>query len=65
MLGLKGKINTALLAVMFLASASITVFSYRKSSEELNEAVEVGNTNLARATAAEISSVNSREFNVI
>lgn len=65
MLGLKGKINTALLAVMFLASASIMLFSYRKSSEELNEAVEVGNTNLARATAAEIASVNSREFKML
>ena len=65
MFGLKGKINSALMAVMFLASASITLFSYRKSTEELNEAVEVGNTNLARATAAEIFSVNSREFKML
>ncbi len=62
MLGIKGKINLAFLSVIFFATAGIMFFSYRKSSEELKTAVDVGNMSLARATASDIFNVNDREF---
>ena len=65
MLGLKGKINIAFLIVIFFASAVIVLFSYKKSSSELKAAVEVGNLNLAHATASDIFNVNAREFKML
>ena len=62
MLGIKGKINLAFLSVIFLASAGIVLFSYRKSSSELKTAVDTGNMALARATASDVFNVNDREF---
>ena len=62
MLGIKGKINLAFLSVIFLVSAGITLFSYRKSSSELKTAVDTGNMALARATASDVFNVNDREF---
>ncbi|MBQ8014276.1 MAG: methyl-accepting chemotaxis protein [Treponema sp.] len=62
MLGIKGKINLAFLTVIFLATAGIMFFSYRKSSDELKKAVDTGNMSLARATASDIFNVNDREF---
>ena len=62
MLGIKGKINLAFLSVIFFATAGIMFFYYRKSSEELKTAVDVGNMSLARATASDIFNVNDREF---
>lgn len=62
MLGIKGKINLAFLTVIFLASAGIVIFSYRKSSNELKTSVDTGNMALARATASDVYSVNNGEF---
>lgn len=62
MFGIKGKINLAFLSVIILASAGITIFSYRKSSAELKTAVDTGNMSLARATASDVFNVNDREF---
>ncbi len=45
-LGIKTKINLALVTLIFIASATIVLFSYRKSSSELTAAVETGNIDL-------------------
>lgn len=65
MLGLKGKINLAIIAVILLSSSSIVLFSYRKSSAELSDAIETGNLDLAHAAAAEIHNINSGEFKML
>lgn len=65
MLGLKGKINLAIIAVILLASSCIVLFSYKKSSAELTAAIETGNLDLAHAAAAEIQNINNREFKML
>ena len=65
MLGIKGKINMAFLSVIFLASAGIVVFSYIMSSRELSAQVDIGNMNLAHATASDIHNLNDREMKML
>ncbi len=65
MLGLKEKINLALVAVVLLSTSLIVVFSYRKSRSELTNAVETGNTNLVHAAASDIYVINEREFKML
>ena len=65
MLGLKGKINLAVITVVLLSSACIVLFSYRKSSAELRKSVETGNLTLVRTVADEIQAINEREFKML
>lgn len=65
MLGLKGKINAAIVTVMLISSACTVLFSYRKSSSELTASVETGNLNLVHTVAAEIQKINEREFKML
>ena len=64
-LGIKTKINLALVTLIFIASATIVLFSYRKSSSELTAAVETGNIDLVHTVAAEIQTINEREFKML
>ncbi len=65
MFSIRQKINGSMLLVVLLASASIVLFSWRKSSRELVSAVESGNLNLAHATASDIFNINDREFKML
>ena len=65
MFGLKEKINLAVVTVVLLSSVCIVWFSYRKSSAELTAAVDTGNLDLARTVAAEIQTINEREFKML
>ncbi len=64
-LGLKGKINLAIVAVILVTSVCIVVLSWRKSSKELARAVEIGNMDLVHATASDIFNLNDREFKML
>ena len=65
MLGLKGKINLALVMIVLFSTSIIVVFSYRKSSRELTRAVETGNADLVHAAASDIYVINEREFKML
>lgn len=65
MLGLKGKINLAIIAIILMTSSLIVLFSYQKSSSELTAAIETGNLDLAHAVAAEIQNINNSEFKML
>jgi len=64
-MGIKTKISLAMLGLIFLTASAIVTFSYRKSNEELTEAVETGNLNLAHAVAAKIQTISEREFSML
>ncbi len=64
-MGIKTKISLALLCLIFLTAGVIVSFSYNKSKEELTEAVEAGNLNLAHTVAAKIQLINDREFKML
>ena len=64
-MGLKGKINTAVLSILVLTCCVIVWFSYSTSKRELTEAVSTSNINLAKATAHEIFNLNDREFTTL
>ena len=64
-MSLRQKINGAIMLIVALASASIVLFSWKKSRAELIEAVERGNLSLAHATAQEIFNINDREFKML
>lgn len=65
MLGIKSKITIAILLVMFLALAEVTVVSYENSKKQLTKAVDTGNLDLVHAVASEINTINEREFKMI
>ena len=64
-MGIKQKINLAMVSLIFVASAIIVIFSYRKSSAELTAAVDTGNLDLVHTVAAEIQTINEREFKML
>ena len=64
-MGIKTKISLALLCLIFLTAGVIVSFSYNKSKEELTEAVEAGNLNLAHTVASKIQTINEREFRML
>ncbi len=64
-MGLKGKINFAIVTVIVLSIGIIALFSYKKSSDELTAAVETSNMYLLHATASDIYAINEREFKMI
>ncbi len=51
--------------LIFVTSAAIVLFSYRKSSAELTAAVDTGNLDLVHTVAAEIQTINEREFKML
>lgn len=65
MFGLKGKINLTIITVILLSSSCIMLFSYRKSSAELSEAIKTGMLDLAHAASSDIHSINSSEFKML
>mgnify|MGYP002624573657 CR=1 FL=1 len=65
MMSIRQKINGAMMIIVLLASTSIVLFSWRKSSAELFAAVEKGNLSLAHATASDIFNINDREFKML
>lgn len=64
-IGLKWKINIALLAVLVLSFSIIIVFAYNKSKGELISAVDAENVNLVEAVAAKIQTINESEFKML
>ena len=64
-MGIKTKISLALFSLIFVTAAAIATFSYNKSNQELSEAVEAENLNLAHTVAAKIQTINEREFTMI
>ncbi|MCR5724055.1 MAG: methyl-accepting chemotaxis protein [Treponema sp.] len=64
-LGIKQKIMFSTIGLIFATAAVITLFSYRKSSQELTEAVETSNLSIAQTVAAEIKAINEREFKML
>lgn len=65
MLGLKAKINIAIISIIIISNACILIFSYKKSSNELTGAIQTGMLDLAARAAAEIQSINHSEFKML
>ena len=64
-MGIKTKIELALLSLIFLTAATIATFSYLQSKYELTKAVELGNENLAQTVSSKIQMINGREFKML
>ena len=64
-MSIKKKINVVMVLLILATSASIVWFSYRKSSTELKNAVDTGNRDLVHTVAAEIQTINEREFKLL
>lgn len=64
-MGIKTKIELALLSLIFLTAATIASFSYLQSKYELTKAVETGNKSLAHEVSAKIQMINEREFKML
>ena len=65
MLGLKGKINVAVITVIVLTSVVLTLFSWSKAKLELTKAVDTGNLDLVNSVASTIKSINDNEFKML
>lgn len=64
-LGLKVKINLALLSVLVLSILCIIILAYNKSTAELIKAVDTGNLDLVATVASQIQTINEKEFKML
>ena len=64
-MGIKTRIELALLGLIFLTASTIATFSYLQSKSELTKAVEGGNLNMAQTVSARIQMINGREFKML
>ncbi len=65
MLGIKTKINLSTILILIVSFTLIVFFSWNRAANELEDAVQTGNLDLAHAVASDIDVINSTEFKML